>query len=311
MKFKNNTLKTTLLLSSIFFVPFLANKAAFFIAQKKYLFIDAFYTYDWRLGKIGYSVIGNGKPVVLIHDAKPGSSSAVWLKNTKSLAESYKVYTIDLLGYGTSERVNTTYTSYTYASMIDDFITDVVKRPAAVIAEGEGAMFAAEAYAKNPKNYKRLVLVCPKGINGAIASNDDKKVRLIHELPILGESLYLLNTTLAAIKNTLHKMIYSDKKTKILTERFYAAAHQGGALNRFPFASYKAGFMNTSIIPYIKLVKVPLLIVWGEKAYDVSNFDKIQGLNEKAEYLLFEETANLPNYENADEFNKAVKEFLK
>lgn len=136
MDCSNRKLKNTLIASSVFLVPLIINKLVFFMAERKYPLNESFKTYDWRLGKVAYSVKGSGKPLVLIHGAKAGSSSAVWTKNVKSLAENYRVYTIDLLGYGASERVNTTYTAYTYASLINDFITDIVGKGAARHSRG-------------------------------------------------------------------------------------------------------------------------------------------------------------------------------
>lgn len=311
MECKNRKLRNTLIISSAFLMPVIINKLIFFTAQKRYTMPEAVHTYDWRLGKIAYSVRGKGKPLVLVHGAKPGESSAVWMKNVNSLAESYRVYTIDLLGYGASDRVNTTYTAYTYASMINDFITDVVGRPAAVIAEGEGAVFTAAAYAKDPSNYKKLVFICPKGISDSFASDDDKKKRVLYELPVIGESLYLAAVSHAAVERTVGSLIFSSEKRNILSESLYASAHCGGGVNRYVYASYKTNFMNADIKPYIRNCNIPFFIIWGEQAEDMADFDEVQGLAKKGEYALFEETAGLPNYENAEEFNKAVKEFLK
>ena len=116
---------------------------------------------------------------------------------------------------------------------------------------------------------------------------------------------------MCAIKNALAGMISNREKTKILTEKFYSAAHFGGGLNRFVFASYKTNYMNTDIKPYIPEVKIPVMFVWGEHADDYDNFEEIQGLTRRAEYVVFEDTGSLPNYENAEEFNKTAKEFLK
>lgn len=311
MDTKNKKLKNSILISSALFVPLIINKAVFFMAGRKHPIRGAFQTYGWRLGKTAYTVRGNGKPLVLIHGAKPGESSSVWTKNINALAESYKVYTLDLLGYGASERVNTTYTAYTYASLIDDFITEIVGKPAAVIAEGEGAMFAAAAYAKNPKNYKKLIFICPTGVSGGFATNDDRKKRAFYELPVIGESIYLLNTSFSALGSNLGRLIYNKETPKILAESFYSAAHTGGGLNRFVYASYSTGFMNADIKPYIRALKIPMLVIWGEEAGDIENFEEIQGLSDRAQYAVFEETASLPNYENAEEFNKITKEFLK
>ena len=87
-----------LLAASALFMPVIINKLVFFTAGKRHPLIEAVKTYEWRLGKVAYTVRGAGKPLVLIHGAAPGSSSAVWMKNVNELAKKYKVYTIDLLG---------------------------------------------------------------------------------------------------------------------------------------------------------------------------------------------------------------------
>ena len=71
---KNKKLRNLIIAGAAIASPIVINKSVFLIASKKYPMLDAIHTYDWRLGKIGYSVKGNGKPVVLIHGAKPGEA---------------------------------------------------------------------------------------------------------------------------------------------------------------------------------------------------------------------------------------------
>ena len=304
-------IRNTLLIGSALMTPVVANKVVYETAGKKYMMYEALHSYEWRLGKIGYSVKGAGKPVVLIHGFETGSSSAVWANNFAALAEKYKVYTLDLLGYGSSDRVNTTYTAYTYASLINDFIIDVVKKPAAVIAEGGGAMFAAAAYEKDPTNFRKLIFICPRGIDEKFADNYDKKKRALFELPVIGDSVYLANTAEAPMKALVSTLIDSPAKQKFLLQRFYSSAHNGGFNNRYVYASLRTNFMNIDIKPFIGKINIPLLIVWGENADDVKNMEKLQTMTDKAEFVLFEETKKLPQYENPEEFNELVKEFFK
>ena len=300
-----------LLAASALFMPVIINKLVFFTAGKRHPLIEAVKTYEWRIGKVAYTVRGAGKPLVLIHGAAPGSSSAVWMKNVNELAKKYKVYTIDLLGYGSSERVDTVYTAFTYASLINDFIKDIVGKGAAVAALGEGAAFTLTAYRAKPENFKKLILVCPKGIDDGFPVDEDKRMRTLCGLPIVGESFYLINTAKPAIKNMLVDMTANSEKTKILTDKFYSAAHHGGALNRMVYASYRSGFMNVDVKPYIEELRIPTLIVWGELAGDYENMEKIQSITRRAEYAVFEDAASLPNYENAEGFNETAVEFLK
>lgn len=54
--------------------------------------------FNWRFGDISYSVTGEGKPVLLIHNLKEDSSSIEWSQIIPELSMNHTVYTIDLLG---------------------------------------------------------------------------------------------------------------------------------------------------------------------------------------------------------------------
>ena len=58
MDCSNRKLKNTLIASSVFLVPLIINKLVFFMAERKYPLNESFKTYDWRLGKVAYSVKG-------------------------------------------------------------------------------------------------------------------------------------------------------------------------------------------------------------------------------------------------------------
>src|ERR1700688_264495 len=61
--------------------------------------------YPWKYGDVFYQVKGTreSKPLVLIHSFAPGASSYEWRKNIDVLAEQFRVYAIDLLGFGLSD----------------------------------------------------------------------------------------------------------------------------------------------------------------------------------------------------------------
>lgn len=309
----NKKIKSTIIVSSILFAPLAINKLIFFISSKINRFEKAENIYEWRLGKIGYSVKGNGRPIVLIHDSTIGSSSEIWGKNIDELAKNFKVYALDLLGYGTSERVNTAYSAYTYGKLINDFITDVVQKPAAVCAIGEGAMYASVAHKINPDNFKRFIFVCPKGINDKIASNEDNKKRKLYELPVIGESIYLAKTTRRVMKKMCsEKLKASEKGIHYLADRFYASAHIGGGNNRFVYSSYITNFMNMDIKSYINEMNIPILIIWGEQSITnpIENMEKLKNSINRGVFAVFEETADYPNFENPVEFNRIIIDFL-
>jgi pimeloyl-ACP methyl ester carboxylesterase len=56
----------------------------------------------WRGNKINYAVAGCGKPLILIHGF--GGNAGHFARLIPYLAENYRVYAIDLLGFGASDK---------------------------------------------------------------------------------------------------------------------------------------------------------------------------------------------------------------
>src|SRR5919109_77107 len=119
--------------------------------------------YPWKYGDMFYEVKGarEAKPLLLIHSFGPGASSYEWRKNIDVLATQFRVYIVDLLGFGLSDRPSIDYTTEIFTDLISDFIREMIGRPAIVVAHGLSAAFVvADAY-RHPKFFERLVLVTP------------------------------------------------------------------------------------------------------------------------------------------------------
>ena len=82
--------------------------------------------YRWKQGKIYYHRRGTGSPVLLIHGLDASDSGRDLDTLSKALSTKHTVYTIDLLGFGLSDKPWITYTNYLYVLLIQDFIKDVI-----------------------------------------------------------------------------------------------------------------------------------------------------------------------------------------
>ncbi len=119
--------------------------------------------YPWKYGDVFYQVRGNreAKPLLLIHGFGPGASSFEWRKNVDALSEQYRVYVLDLLGFGLSDRPSIDYTAETFTDLIGDFLREVIARPTVVVAHSLTCAYViANAY-RRPQLFERLVLVSP------------------------------------------------------------------------------------------------------------------------------------------------------
>src|SRR2546430_8268107 len=122
--------------------------------------------YHWKYGDIFYKVQGarDAKPLVLIHSLGPGASSYEWRKNVDALAEQFRVYTLDLLGFGLSDHPTIDYDAELYIDLISDFIKEVVSKPAIVVAHGLTSAYIIAAAFRHPQLFERLILVAPSPI---------------------------------------------------------------------------------------------------------------------------------------------------
>lgn len=102
--------------------------------------------WTWRGHKIHYVVEGEGFPIVLIHGF--GASAFHWRYNIPELAKKYKVYAVDLIGFGWSEKALIEYDALVWRDQIADFLKEIVKEPTILVGNSLGgftALVAAEA----------------------------------------------------------------------------------------------------------------------------------------------------------------------
>src|SRR5581483_11750459 len=119
--------------------------------------------YPWKYGDMFYEVKGatDAKPLVLIHSFSPGASSYEWRKNIDNLSQQFRVYALDLLGFGLSDHPAIDYTPETFTDLIHDFIREAVGKPAVVVAHGLSCAYVIACAYRRPELFERLVLVAP------------------------------------------------------------------------------------------------------------------------------------------------------
>lgn len=309
--------KRIILISAILLtVNCLINRILLLAAEQKAKKIEKGEFYQWRLGKIHYTVKGKGKPILLVHGIGAGSSLLEWKKNQEELSKSYRVYALDLLGFGFSDKPKTTYTTYLYVSLILDFIQNVIQTPVCAVGSSLSADFLVMSCHMNAKWFKKMILIEPTGLTSKMAQNKDISLRRLLESPMIGTAFYHIITSKAFCKSFLEKNIFFAKELASKEEvwkDYYIMSHIGGYGTKYPIASFITGFMNLNIEQALKECKIPLYFVWGENAIlnPADTMEQFEILKPRSKYILFEQTRQLPHYENATEFNHLVKEFFK
>ncbi|NLB94835.1 MAG: alpha/beta fold hydrolase [Armatimonadetes bacterium] len=268
------------------------------------------HTYEWRYGRVSYQVAGEGQPLLLIHGVYAGASNFEWRHNFGALADNFRAYAIDLLGFGRSDRPTITYTDDLYTDLIHDFVRDVVADPAFAIASSVSASFLVADAAATPDAYRGLILICPQEIEGREGQPGGVAGRAyasILRTPLVGTALYNSLVSTPRIRSELRKVRERTDGLDNETVRYYhRSSHQPGA--KWATSSFLSGDLRRNIRGEFRSLQMPVLLVWGDRAAysPVENAAAYLAANPRASLQVFEECGNQPHEEYPDRFNDLV-----
>jgi pimeloyl-ACP methyl ester carboxylesterase len=270
-------------------------------------------------GDIFYKKHGEGSPVILVHGIGAGCSSFEWRQVMADLAQTHTVYALDLLGFGKSDKPNISYTAERYIELITQFAEEVVgvgggRGEADIIASSLSAAYVIAASQRDETLFRRLVLVCPTGLE-TLAKDPhpaQSAAQIPLKAPVLGTSFYNMLTSKPSLKQFLNGMVYANPKnvTDAIINQYHISAHQPGAEHAiFAFVSGQLNCDVTETFP--KVVDMPL-VVWGDKATTPPLVDaaRFVELNINARLVVIEDTGILPHEEAPEEFLEEVRPFL-
>lgn len=150
--------------------------------------------YNWKHGKIFYHKRGRGTPLILLHSFDPSSSGKDIMSLSQHLSSNHTVYSIDLLGFGLSDKPWIVYTNFLYVLLIQDFIRDVIGDITDIVACEESGLFALQALRLDSEMIGKVVILNPCYQEKISASSPQLGVILkkVIDFPIFGSFLYNL-----------------------------------------------------------------------------------------------------------------------
>ena len=271
--------------------------------------------YEWRFGKIRYQKKGSGSPLLLIHDLTVGSSNYEYHRLINNLTGNHEIYSIDLLGYGLSDKPSMTYTSDLYEQLISDFILNVIKRKTSVVVSGESVPFVIAACHNNPDIFNKLICINPLSLylQNQIPSQQTKLMKFFLEIPILGTFTYHVLTNRVTLEKSFQNQHFlrCDEIMDKYISNYLEAAYAGGYNSKFAFASYVGKYMSMNILHELKEINNSILMIGGEKEEDIkTTIENYKYYNPAIEEVYIPNTKHLPQLETPDEILEQIKIFL-
>jgi len=259
--------------------------------------------------KVHYVEKGDGKPIILIHGFL--YHTVMWKKNIDALAEKFKVYAIDLWGWGYSERLKKMeYSFELYGNQIRGFMDALNIKRATLVGQSMGGSISVYVAAHFPERVDRVILVGP-----AVFPYPMTTVGRIYQLPFIGEFMNAIPGD-ALMKNNIKTIWFFDKGK--VTE-----AYAKEVLQPLCIKGSHAGAMyilrNVLKAPYVErearvLAKMnkPSLILHGreDKAIPLDKSRALHDLWKGSKLVIFEKAGHSPHEEYPERFNKLAIDFL-
>lgn len=267
----------------------------------------------WRGHRLAYTVRGEGPPVLLLHSIGYWSWSYEWRHNVDILAQQFTVYTLDLLGFGRSDRPAVGYSARLYRSLVTDFATRVVRAPVALVAAGLSAAYAVELAAADPGRFPIVVLSTPPGLTALRepASTGDVAGRRLASTPVLGTAAWNARVTRASLRRMLEATYYRDGQvTDEVVDVAFETVHQPGA--KHAPTAWLAHQLALDVRPALRRLLQPTLLVWGAQAeqHPVEESFGYRALKRDLRVAILDPAGDLPHDERPAEFNEVVLDFL-
>ena len=216
-------------------------------------------------------------PLLLLHSPGLASSSYEMRNIIEPLAQHFRVYAPDLLGFGVSDHPAIDYSSDTYIALCQDFLTDIVKQAATIVASQMSCNYAVATAAASPNLCERLVLISPHDLEGKLENASLSPVRrsriafvkawqvLLQKIPVQW-LLYPTLSTRFALRSTLAKQHSSLSETDL--DYAYATVHQIGA--EHASIALLSGKLQQDISQQLELIQQPALVIWGARGLNSS-----------------------------------------
>lgn len=230
------------------------------------------------LANIAYQVAGAGEPLILVHGLS--GSSRWWDRNIEVLAQHFRVYVVDLIGFGDS-RAKHPFVLKDAAAYMAAWMARLGVKRAHVVGHSMGAVIAADLAADFPDCVDRLILV-----DAAVFVTEQDP--LVHALGVIQE--------------------FGLHQPRFLPILLGDALRAGVGT----VARAAAELLSTDITAKLRQIKAPTLVVWGEHD-SITPLDAGRRLLDalpNGQLVVIEGVGHNPMWESPIAFNHVVTRFI-
>ena len=247
--------------------------------------------------------------VVLVHGFSV--PMFIWETTFRFLSEQgYRVLRYDLFGRGYSDRPKARYDLDFFAQQLYELLNALeITEAVNLFGLSIGGPITATFTAKHPERVKKLALFAPAGGEGIPRSTTTK----LMDIPILGELLMGLwgrKTLIDAIAEDFY-----DPELLAYFTKMYLPQLDYAGFGRAILQTLRNDALRDSSAIYRKVGKltIPKLLVWGhdDQTVPYAQSSQVVASLPGVRFETIEKSGHIPHYEDADQVNPIILDFLK
>ena len=250
------------------------------------------------------------KHVLFIHGL--GSSSLVWRDIPDALSQYFHTITIDLIGFGASEKPETAdYTIKGFSKFIEDFLKERIgiekkeHKKINIVGHSLGGYIAAQVAIENKEMIEKLVLIDSSGLlEGPTQLLKDYRVAATEVNPV---------TRYEKVKRVLEDLYAGPSRLlPVAVDLFEYTIEKPGAKHAFEAAFDNSTTTQIEQEGFKQIDDIPCLIIWGEKdtLIPIEYYYRFRQKLPKAKYETITDAGHSPFIEKTALVYEKLRTFL-
>ena len=246
---------------------------------------------DWN---INYEVLGEGKPVILLHGWLADLETMRPIAN--NLCNNFKVYLVDIVGFGKSDMPEHPLNSNDFGNFLKDFIQTLKIENPILIGHSNGGRTIINAVGRGIVSANKIILIDSAGIKPKRTLNYYLKIYFYK----FGKFILNLLPNFKFVKRFKENL-----RNKVGSADYRASSNV--------LKETLKNIVNEDLSDLLPKINVPTLIFWGslDTATPISDGRKMEKLIPNAGLIEYAGSSHFSYLENLNNFNAVVNEFLK
>jgi pimeloyl-ACP methyl ester carboxylesterase len=253
----------------------------------------------------------SGPAIVLIHGL--GGFIENWVNNIGPLSQHHRVYALDLLGFGQTDKTPLVRDIRELAHFIRDFMMTMHIDRASLAGNSMGGGLALQFALDYPDMVQKLVLIDNAGMGKEVCGNFK-----LCAIPLLNK--FVLSLGKSDPSRLLNLMVYDPS---VITPEFKEQAARYSSspeAEKALLCTISAGInilgqkgkLTRQLRQKLNNIKCPTLVIWGksDRVIPVAHAQVAVKNIPGARLELFDKCGHMAMYEYPDKFNKLVLDFL-